>query len=170
MGVADPQLAQQFRADKCLAQAHHVADVAAAVGVDHRQAPAHRVQLEVGQFLGMLGHQLGSQYVGVVQLVERLQVDVVRRSLGDGPRTLQLDGQHLADILRVLPEGIEPLAQGSHFGVAGYANVQLGVSAESGQGQVGRAHHRGAGLGVVVVPAQVGLGVEGAAPVGPHLH
>ena len=167
--VAEPQLTEQLRANEGLAQPHDVSDVAAVVGVDHRQAAAYCVQLEVGQLLSALRYQIGRADVGVVQFVEGLQIDMVRWSLGDGPGAFQLDGQHLADVLGVLPEGVEPLAQGRHLGVAGDAHVQLGVAAEPGQGQVGRADHRRARLSVVVVPTQVGLGVERAAAVRPHL-
>jgi len=91
VGVADPQLAQQFGADEGLAQTDHISDVAAAVDIDHGQAAAHPVQLEVGQFLRALGRQLRGADVGMVQLVESLQVYVVRRRPGDGPGALQLD-------------------------------------------------------------------------------
>ena len=99
--VAEPQLAEQLPADEGLAQTDDIADVAAAVGFDHRQAAAHRVQLEVGQLLRALRHQIGCADVGVVQPVEGLQVDVVPRGLGDGPGALQLGGQDLADVLGV---------------------------------------------------------------------
>ena len=63
----------------------------------------------------------------------------------------------------------EPCAQRRHLRVAGDPHVELGVAAEPGQREVRRPHHRRARLGVVVVPAEVRLGVQRAAPVGPHL-
>ena len=69
MGIADPQLTEQFGPDEGLAKPDHVTDIAAAVGVDHSQTAAHRVQLEISQILHALGRQLRRMNVGVVQLV-----------------------------------------------------------------------------------------------------
>ena len=108
--------------------------------------------------------------VGVVKLVEGLQIDVVRRRLGQGPRPFQFRYQGSADVLRVSPQVVEPVPQRGHFFIAGHANVELGVASEPGQREIGRADHRRSGFGVVVVPAQVRLGVEGATQVGSNLH
>lgn len=66
----------------------------------------------------------------------------------------------LGHVDRLGPQPLEPAAQLSHLGVAGDAHVEFGVAAEAGQGEVGGADDGRAGLGVVAVPAQVGLGVQ----------
>ena len=105
----------------------------------------------------------------MVELVEGLQVDVIRRRLGQRPRDLQLELQLLADVLRVFPEGIEPLVQRPHLGVAGHTHVELGVAAEAGQCEVRGADDRRSWLSVVAVPAEIRLGVKRALSVRPHL-
>ena len=135
--VAHSQLPQQFRADECLAQAHDVADVAAAVGFDHGQAAAHGIKLEVGQLLSTRrDRQRAAADFCVVELVEGLQIDVIRWCLRQRPRPLQLRHQRPADVLRVVPQGVKPVPQRQHFGVAGDPYVQLGVAREPSQRQV----------------------------------
>ena len=88
----------------------HVADVAAAVCFDHGQAPAHGVHLEVGQdLIAGRDREGAAPKLRVVELVEGLQIDVVRRGLRQRPRPLKLRHQRVADVLRVLPQRVEPV-------------------------------------------------------------
>ena len=84
--VAEAQLAEQFGSDERLAEPHDVADVAAAVHVDHPEAASHRVQLEVGQLVvPRRQRQIFGAGAAVVELVECLQVDVIREASRPAP-------------------------------------------------------------------------------------
>ena len=84
VGVAHPKLAQKLRAYERFAQAHHVANVAPSVRLDHRQAAANCSDLKLSQILGSKRY-LGPNHLIVVQLVERFQIDVIRGRLRERP-------------------------------------------------------------------------------------
>ena len=107
--VADSQLAEQFRADERFAQAHDVADVAAAVLLDHPEAALDRVDLEVGERLAPnRQRQVSTANLRGVQLVKGLQVDVIRRRVIQRPGTIELGHEGFADVLGLGPEVVEP--------------------------------------------------------------
>ena len=171
--IGEPQLAQNLRADERLAQPDHVADVAAAVRLDHRQRAARGVHLEIRQARrrrhGRRGGLDCAQLVAI-KLVQRLQIDVIRRRPRERPRALQLREQRFAYIFRIVPQRIEPALELRHLGVAGDADVQLGIAGEAGEREVGRPDDRRARLGVIVVPAQIRLRVERASEIRADFH
>ena len=169
--VAHAQLPQQLRSDKRLAQPDDVADVAAAVLLDHPEAAFDRVHLEVGEGLAPnRQRQVSTANLRGVELVEGLQVDVVRRRGRQRPRTVQFGHERIADVFGLGPQVVKPLLERRHLRIAADANVQLGVALEPREREVGRAHHRRPRFGMVVVPAEIGLGVQRAAKVGADLH
>lgn len=164
MRVTHAQLAQQFGAAVGFAQSHYIADIAAAVLFYHTQPAADRVQLKVGDLNGMLGlGQVGTAaHIGVVEFVQRLEIDMVRRRVRQRPRVPKLRYEDVADVGRFILQRVEPVAQCRHFGIAGNAHIQFGIAAKARQREIGRADDRRARLGVIFVPAQIRLGVERA--------
>ena len=169
--VADAKLAQQFGADEGLAESDHVAYVAAAMRLHHGEAAAYGVGLEVGQFHRSRNQRQGrGAYLGAVEFSQRLEIDMVRRRLGERPGAFQLRHERVAYILGIRPQGVEPASEFAHLGVAGDSRVEFGIALEPGEREVGRAYDCGARFGVAVVPAQVRLGVERVLEVGADFH
>ena len=102
--------------------------------------------------------------------MQRLEIHVIGRRAVQRPGAIELGQQRLADVLRVAPQVLEPVAQRRHLGVAGHAHVQLGIAGETRQRKVGRSNHCRARLGVVGIPAQVRLRVQRSARICAHLH
>ena len=92
-------------------------------------------------------------HIGVVEFVQRLEIDMVRRRFRQRPRASKLSYEWVSDVDRFIPQRLEPVAQRRHFGVAGNAHIQFGVAAKARQREIGRADDRRARLGVVIVPA-----------------
>ncbi len=172
------------RADVGLAQAHHVGDEAAAVTLDHVRRLAHGLRLELGEDGGdvvapqrCLG--LGAGQLFVDHLVEHLEVDLVGRHLDQRPGAAKFLHQAGVEILRFIPQPLEPGGQFGVIGVARHHHVEFGVERDAGEGEVARpddgdaALRTGNRLALCIeersVIEDVGFGVQAAFGVDAHL-
>ena len=109
-----------------------------------------------------LGQVGTAAHIGMVEFVQRLEIDMVRRRVRQCPRAPKLRYEGVADVRGFIPQRVESVAQRRHFGIAGNAHIQLGIAGKARQREIGRADDRRAPLGVIFVPAQVRLSVERA--------
>ena len=139
--VAALELFDDGRADVGFAQAHHVGHKAAAVALDHLHRPADSLLLELCQDGGDVVAPQETGRIGTLQLVadqfvEGLEIDLVRRHLGQGPGATQFLHQMGLKVLGVGPQVVEPAAQLGVVGVAVDQDVEFGVGGDAREGKV----------------------------------